>query len=102
MPRWDVLILAKAQCGTVRSIGTITTREQIATPRLAERELHISSFFRQQGVEPKLGRFWVREPYMLTTFAAKSSLAAMAGKASEEVVRVPVDHTRGADRGRGR
>ena len=28
----------------------------------AERELHVSSFFRQQGVEPKLGRFWVREP----------------------------------------
>ena len=31
MPRWDALILAKAECGTVRSIGAITTREQIAT-----------------------------------------------------------------------
>jgi hypothetical protein len=35
MPCWDALILAKAECGLVhvrvRSIGTITTKEQIVT-----------------------------------------------------------------------
>jgi hypothetical protein len=35
MPCWDALILAKAECGLVhvwvRTIGTIATKEQIAT-----------------------------------------------------------------------